>query len=230
MIAKNSATGVDEVIFSTANALHVNSPGSTAAGAALGAQADAAATTDTGTFSLIALFKRLLQRTPALGQAVMTASSPVVIASNQSAVPVSGTVTANIGTGSLAAGTNLIGDVGNQIRANATGAASVRHVVAAASTNLANIKNTAGRVVGWSLANTTAAWVYLKLHNLTTVPVAGASVFMTIGIPPNGKSEVMLDVGIGFTTGIGMSTVTGAADTDTVAVALNAIVGDIWFA
>ena len=33
-------------------------------------------------------------KTPALGQAVMAASVPVVIASNQSAVPVSGTVTA----------------------------------------------------------------------------------------------------------------------------------------
>lgn len=37
-------------------------------------------------------------KTPALGQALMAASSPVVIASNQSAVPISGTVTANLGT------------------------------------------------------------------------------------------------------------------------------------
>lgn len=45
-------------------------------------------------------------KTLAAGQATMAASSPVVIASNQSAVPVSGTVTAN-----LAAGSNNIGDV-----------------------------------------------------------------------------------------------------------------------
>jgi len=38
-------------------------------------------------------------KTPVLGQTVMASSSPVVIASNQSAVPVSGTVTANAGTG-----------------------------------------------------------------------------------------------------------------------------------
>ncbi len=63
--------------------------------------------------------------------------------------PISGTVTANIGTGSLAAGTNAIGDVGLQVRANATGAASIHHIVSAATTNVAQIKATAGRVLGW---------------------------------------------------------------------------------
>ncbi len=59
---------------------------------ALGAKADAAATTDAGTFSLISLFKRLLERVTTLiktaGQAAMAASHPVVIASDQSAVAV----------------------------------------------------------------------------------------------------------------------------------------------
>jgi hypothetical protein len=41
-------------------------------------------------------------KTPALGQAAMAASVPVAIASNQGAVPVSGTVTANAGTGTFA--------------------------------------------------------------------------------------------------------------------------------
>ena len=226
MIANNAATGLPETILSTGGAIHTTS----AADSSVGSPADAAASSDTGTFSLIALIKRLLTKTPSFGQAAMAASVPVAIASNQSAVPVSGTVTANIGTGSLAAGTNVIGDVGIQVRANATGAASTRHLIAAATTNLANVKNAAGRVLGWSLANTTAAWVYLKFHNLTTVPVAGAAVFLTVGIPPNGKSEVMLPAGIAFSTGIGISTTTGAADTDTVAVAANSIVGDIWFA
>lgn len=52
-----------------------------------GAQADAAASTDAGTFSLVALFKRLLQKLPGLGQAAMAASQSVVIASNQTPVP-----------------------------------------------------------------------------------------------------------------------------------------------
>jgi hypothetical protein len=61
----------------------------------IGAPADAAATTDTGTFSLISLIKRALQnwttllgRIPALGSAVSTASLPVVVASDQGVLPV----------------------------------------------------------------------------------------------------------------------------------------------
>ncbi|QLE47818.1 hypothetical protein FD724_06645 [Nostoc sp. C057] len=54
----------------------------------VGINSDVTATTDTGTFSLIALFKRFLSVTLAKGQAVMASSLPVVIASNQSAVPV----------------------------------------------------------------------------------------------------------------------------------------------
>lgn len=43
-------------------------------------------------------------KVPSQGQALMAASSPVVIASNQSAVPVSGTVTSNAGTGTFVVG------------------------------------------------------------------------------------------------------------------------------
>lgn len=144
--------------------------------------------------------------------------------------PVSGTVTANIGTGSLAAGTNAIGDVGQQYRANATGAASRAHVVAAATTNATIVKASAGRVLGWSLANTTASWVYVKLHNQATSPTAGTGVVQTIALPPNGKSDWKVEGGVAFTTGIGLTTVTGAADADATAVAANAIVGDLFFA
>jgi hypothetical protein len=155
-----------------------------------------------------------------------------LVASNVAAnlaATVSGTVTANIGTGSLAAGTNLIGDTGLQVRANATGAASPHHIVAAASTNVAQIKATAGRVYGYCLSNTNAAWRYVKLHNVASA-TAGAAVAMTIGIPPNGKAECMIPQGIGFATAISRSIVTGAADTDATAVGLNDVVGDIFFA
>lgn len=63
----------------------------------LGAQNDAAATSDVGTFSVLALIKRglqnwtaLLARVPALGQAVAAASQPVVVASDQ-VLPVTAT-------------------------------------------------------------------------------------------------------------------------------------------
>lgn len=72
---------------------------STAIATATGAPADASATSDTGTFSIVALLKRalgkltsILAAIPTLGQGTMAQSMPVTVASNQSAVPVSGSV------------------------------------------------------------------------------------------------------------------------------------------
>jgi hypothetical protein len=157
------------------------------------------------------------------------ATEPIPAAQISGTQPVSGTVTANIGTGALAAGANLIGDVGLQVRANATGAASIHHIVSAATTNVAQIKATAGRVVGYCLSNTNAAWRYVKLHNVASA-TAGAAVALTIGIPPNGKAECMIPMGIGFATAISRSIVANPADNDTAAVGLNDVVGDIFFA
>lgn len=128
------------------------------------------------------------------------------------------------------AGTAALGDVGIQYRTSVTGAASAAHLVSAATTNATVVKASAGRLLGWNLANTTASWVYLKFHNIATTPTAGASVARTVGIPPNGLAQFEMSGGSAFSTGIGLTTVTGSADTDAVAVGLGAIVGDIHFA
>lgn len=91
----------------------------------IGARADASATTDTGTFSIIALIKRGLEnwttfqaKMPVLGQAVKTASIPVVLASNSDALNV---VNSNA-TGSIQKGTLSAGGSTTAIApANATG-------------------------------------------------------------------------------------------------------------
>ena len=157
------------------------------------------------------------------------ATAVQVVGGNLGTQAVSGTVTANIGTGSLAAGTNAIGDVGMQVRANATGAMTGHHIVAAGSTNVAQIKATAGRVFGWCLSNTTASWRYVKLHNVASA-TAGAAVAQTIGIPPNDKAVCSFPIGIAFTTAISRSIVTGSADADATAVTAGDVVGDIFFA
>jgi len=54
--------------------------------------------TGAATETTLAGVKTGTDKIPAQGQALMAASTPVAIASNQSAVPVSGTVTANLGT------------------------------------------------------------------------------------------------------------------------------------
>jgi hypothetical protein len=145
------------------------------------------------------------------------------------AAQISGTQPVSFTQPALVAGTAAIGDVGLQVRANATGAASIHHIVAAASTNVVQIKGTAGRVMGWQLANTTAAWQYVKLHNVASA-TAGAAVAMTIGIPPNGTASRDLGTGIAFATAISRSIVTGPADTDATATTANAVVGDIFYA
>lgn len=72
-------------------------------------------------------------KTPALGQGLMAASVPVTIASNQSAVPVSGTVTSNAGTGTMtvgqATGTNLHTVIDNTVTVSGTVTANVAGTV-----------------------------------------------------------------------------------------------------
>ena len=147
-------------------------------------------------------------------------AAPVTI---QGTATVSGSVTTT-----AAASAVLMGDVAQQYRATASGA-SATHVVAAATTNPTIIKASAGKVLGWYFANTTAAWVYVKLHNQTTAPTAGTGVVRTIAVPPNGISQFFSEGGITFATGIGMTVVSGAADTDATAVTAAAVVGElIW--
>lgn len=132
-------------------------------------------------------------------------------------------------TPTLAAGTALVGDVGAQYRANATGAASIKHIVSAASTNATIVKSAAGRLLGWKIANTNAAWRYVKLHNIATAPTAGTGVVMTIAVPPNGVVQQTIEGGLAFSTGIGATMVTGAADSDATAVAANDLICDLFY-
>src|SRR5260221_9381806 len=71
--------------------------------ARMGAQADVSATTDSGTFSYMSLFKRLLAKFPVIGTQTSANSSSVVIASDQANVPVKGGFTeqASLTAGSL---------------------------------------------------------------------------------------------------------------------------------
>jgi hypothetical protein len=145
--------------------------------------------------------------------------------------PVSGTVTANIGTGSLAAGTNAIGDVGLQYRANATGAATVYKFTAAATVNNILILTGARRLLGWSLTNTTAAFKYFRFYNLATQPASGASPTFMVGIPPN-STVVSPPVvgGIAMSLGLGIACTNGVGDTDATVTVANDVVGSVYYA
>ncbi|NOS92461.1 MAG: hypothetical protein HOP30_11100 [Cyclobacteriaceae bacterium] len=153
------------------------------------------------------------------------ATEPIPAAQVTATQPVSFTQPAQV------AGTALMGDVGQQYRANATGASTNAKVISAATTNPTVVKASAGRVIGWQLANTTASWLFVKIHNVATAPTAGTTaVFFLIAIPPNGKSEIAYEGGIGLSTGFSYTIVTGAADSDSNPVTANAVVGSFHYA
>jgi len=153
------------------------------------------------------------------------ATEPIPAAQISGTQPVSGTVTANIGTGAIAAGTNAIGDMGIQYRANATGAATVTNVLSPATPTGQSIKASAGRLLGFSLVNVNAATRWLKVFNATTVTPGTTSALFEIALPPNQQVFVSLEGGMAFSTGI-MAMITGGQGlTNNTAITANEITG-----
>lgn len=149
--------------------------------------------------------------------------------------PVNGVVVANnvtIGTNAaLVAGTAAVGDVGLQVRANATGAMTVAKILATATTNATSVKASAGRVLGWHLTNTTAAAKYVRLYNLAAAPTVGTSTpVYNIVLPANATVDATFPMGIGHSTGIAYAITNAIADLDATAVAANDVLGAIYYA
>lgn len=149
-----------------------------------------------------------------------------------SAQAVSGTVTANIGTGSIAAGTNAIGDVGVQYRANATGAASVASVISLATTATTSVKATAGRLLGFDLVNTAAALRSVKVFNVVTPTMGTTSAVFEIDIPAGQRVTVQYPGGLAFGTAIvyAVTSAKGLQDNTNTGLAAGDVSGHIAFA
>ena len=159
------------------------------------------------------------------------ASEPIPAAQISGTQPVSGTVTANIGTGSLAAGTNAIGDVGLQVRANATGAASVAILNSPATPATQTIKGSAGRLLGFLLVNSNAATRYLKLFNATAPTLGTTAAVMDVPIPLSSNPVfISLPAGIGFSTAITCIITAGRGATNNQAITLDDVTGFAVFA
>ena len=137
------------------------------------------------------------------------ATEPIPAAQISGTQPISGTVTSNIGTGSLAAGTNAIGDVGGQYRANATGAGTITNVNCPATPVGQTIKGSAGRLIAFCLVNTNATTRWLKLFNATAVTPGTTSALTEIALPQNQRVNIHIGNGGAFATGI-MVMITGA--------------------
>jgi hypothetical protein len=124
----------------------------------------------------------------------------------------------------LVAGAALIGNVG--VSGKTTGGAIGAKLVSAATTNATALKTSAGTLYGGRAFNAGAAPCYLKFYNKASAPTVGTDVpILVIGIPQGQTVDLGIgnSIGIAFATGIAYAITTGAADTDTGAVALNQV-------
>lgn len=144
-----------------------------------------------------------------LGQKVSSASTPVVIASDQSIVP-----------------TNP--------RAAATGGATPYKLISAATTNATSLKASAGQVYSIIAIGTTANIRYLKFYNKASAPTVGTDVpVLTIPIPGNTQGAglaIHFTVGTVFSTGIAFAITAGVADADSAAVGASDVIVNLTYA
>lgn len=132
----------------------------------------------------------------------------------------------------LAAGALLIGDVGTQYRANATGAASSVACMSPATPAATTIKAAAGRLLGFCLQNTAASLRSVKLFNLATPALGTSSAVFEIDIPANETAMWEAEGGLAFGTAMTFSVTSARGLTDNTAtgLALNDVTGFFAFA
>lgn len=166
----------------------------------------------------------VIEDTTTRGQrATVTGANALKVDGSAVTQPVSGTVTAN-----LATGTNTVGDVG--IIPRTSGGLTTYHLVSAATTNAQVVKASAGQLFGWYIYNSNASMRKVAFHNTASTPTAGASIFFTLPIPGNSGANVFSNIGIAFSTGIAITTVTGLADSDSTGVAANDLIINLFYA
>ena len=133
-------------------------------------------------------------------------------------VPVSVTNGGGVTSPSLAASSNVTG-------------LTVAKVLAAASTNATSVKNSSARLYGYQLANTSAAFKYVRIYNKASAPTVGTdSPAMVIPIPPGQTIDLDMAVPVALATGFAFAITGAAGDLDATAVAANDVVGYFLYA
>ncbi len=102
---------------------------------------------------------------------------------------------------------------------------TVSAINSAATTNATVVKASAGTIYGVLLSNINAAARFVKFYNKATAPTVGTDVpIITVQIPANTTINFPIgELGLRFTTGIGLAITANAVDSDTTAVAVNEI-------
>jgi hypothetical protein len=203
-----------------AHTWHVNAQGQgKVINDSLGDPTDAVATTDTGIWSIPSLLKKLnqsltslLSRFGTLGQKAMSGSTPVVIASDQSSIPITP-------------------------RANSSGfgGTTAYKLISAGTTNAQSVKVFSGNLYSIIAINTNASSPrFLKLYNKASAPTVGTDTpIMTIPIPANSQGAGLclpFSMGVNFSLGIAIAITGGVADNDTTAILANEVVLNLTYA
>lgn len=116
------------------------------------------------------------------------------------------------------------------VQPHTQGGLSVARLISGASTNATVVKSSAGQVYGWYVYNSNAAARHLKIYNKATSPTVGTDApLLTLAIPGQAAANVEFTNGIAFSAGIGLATTTGAADSDTGAVASGDLVVNLLY-
>lgn len=109
----------------------------------------------------------------------------------------------------------------------------IKRVISAGSGDATNVKASAGQIYGWTISNINASPAYVKIYNTSGTPTAGSGTpVLTITIPGNIAGvfgHVEFSKGIAFATGIGLTIVTGVADSSSTGVAANEVVVQILY-
>lgn len=117
-----------------------------------------------------------------------------------------------------------------QIEPQINGGMDVYHFVTGGSTNAINIKSGPSQVFGWYMYNSNAAARKINFHDMVGNPTAGTSIVkLAVMIPPTSGANVFSDIGIQFSKGIAITTVTGIADTDATVVTANDLSVNIFY-
>lgn len=132
----------------------------------------------------------------------------------------------------LNAGTNAIGDVGFQYRANNTGAASFVSVLSPATPAAATIKAAAGRLVGYNLHNSAASLRSVKIFNVAAPTLGTTAASFEIDIPAGGQVFMNFPGGLGFSTAMTyiVTSAKGLTDNTSTGLAANDVSGFFAFA
>jgi hypothetical protein len=107
-------------------------------------------------------------------------------------------------------------------------------IISAATTNATSVKASAAKLGLVIVTNVNAAPRYLKLYNKASAPTVGTDtpvqVYAIPGSTTGGGAVIPFPDGLAFSTGLAFALTTGAADSDTAAVAANEVIVNLGYA